>query len=174
MSSVNLIGNSVLALIQHPHECNRLRADLTRIGSAVEELLRFAGPLETATERFAREDMTIADVHVPRGAMVYAVIASANRDEEQFANPDRLDLSRDPNRHLAFGHGMHYCVGAPLARLEAQMAIATLLGKAEGLRLAVPETSVKWRPGLVLRGLKRLPVTAVARRGGETSGLTAG
>jgi cytochrome P450 len=126
-------------------------------------LLRFNGPLETATERYAREDVTISGVTIPRGELVFAVIASANRDDRQFENPDRLDLAREPNRHLAFGHGVHYCLGAPLARLEGQIAISTLLRRIPDLRLAKEADTLQWRRGLVLRGLEKLPVTFAKR-----------
>ena len=158
-TTVNLIGNGVLALLAHPRERERLAADPALIARAVEELLRYDGPLETATERFAREDLAIAGTAIPRGEMVLAVLASADRDPRQFANPDTLDLGRDPNRHLAFGLGIHYCLGAPLARLEAQVAISSLIARAPRLRLAVPAERLRWRRGLVLRGLAALPVS---------------
>ena len=115
--------------------------------------------METATERFAREDVTLSDVTIPRGELVLAAIASANRDETKFERPDELDISRDPNRHLAFGLGIHFCLGASLARLEAQIAINTLLARAGDVKLAVPVNELRWRSGLVLRGLKELPVS---------------
>ena len=157
-TTVNLIGNGMLALLEHPDQLEKLRDDPALIKPAVEELLRYSSPVETATERYAREDITIAGVTIPRGALVFAVIASANRDERQFANPDTLDITRQPNRHLAFGQGAHYCVGAPLARLEGQIAINTLLRRSSALRLAVPPGAVRWRRALVLRGLESLPV----------------
>jgi cytochrome P450 PksS len=101
----------------------------------------------------------LADVTIPRDAVVYAVLASANRDERQFSDPNTLDLSRQPNRHVAFGQGIHFCLGAPLARLEGQIAIRTLLQRTDGLRLAVTHDAVRWRKGLVLRGVAALPVT---------------
>src|SRR5205807_6820439 len=116
-------------------------------------------PVEAATVRYAREDVTIAGVTIPRGAMVGAVIASANRDDRQFPDPDKLDITREPNRHLAFGLGAHFCLGAPLARLEGQIAINQLLRRLPGLRLAVAPQLLRWRRGLVLRGLAALPVT---------------
>ena len=157
-TTVNLIGNGLLALLTHPHEMQHLREDPGIIKSAVEELLRFDGPLATATERYAREDVALGGTTIPQGALVYAVLGSANRDERQFSEPDRLDLTREPNRHLAFGLGVHYCLGAPLARLEGQIAIATLLRRLPGLRLSIPPGALRWRRGLVLRGLAALPV----------------
>jgi cytochrome P450 PksS len=163
-TTVNLIGNGMLALLNHQDQLDRLRNDPALIKPAIEELLRFDGPLETATERFANEDVEIGGATIPRGEMVLAVLASANRDERQFPQPDQLDLSREPNRHLAFGLGAHYCLGAPLARLEGQIAIRTLLERLPDLSLAVPPAALRWRRGLVLHGLEALPV-AFAKRG---------
>jgi cytochrome P450 PksS len=157
-TTVNLIGNGVLALLEHPAEMERLRADARLVPSAVEELLRFTSPVETATRRFAREDVTLSGVTIPRGAVTLPVIASANRDGRQFPDPDRLDVGREPNRHLAFGLGPHYCLGAPLARLEGQIALATLLRRTNEVRAAVPSRSLRWRGGIVVRGLESLPV----------------
>jgi cytochrome P450 len=157
-TTVNLIGNGSLALLNHPDQMRRLREDPSMLKSAVEELLRFDGPLATATERYAREDVSLGGTKIPRGALVYAVLGSANRDERQFPDPDVLDLTREPNRHLAFGLGIHYCLGAPLARLEGQIAIGTLLRRLPNLRLASPPAALRWRRGLVLRGLTALPV----------------
>ncbi len=157
-TTVNLIGNGMLALMEHPDQLERLRSDPTLIKPAVEELLRYDGPLETATERYARVDVEIAGVTIPRGSLVFAVLASANRDERQFERADELDITREPNRHLAFGQGVHFCLGAPLARLEGQIAINSLLRRIRDLRLAVPRPSLRRRPGLVLHGLESLPV----------------
>jgi cytochrome P450 PksS len=171
-TTVNLIGNGMLALLEHPDQLEKLRDDPGLIQLAVEELLRYASPVETATERYAREDVTIAGVTIPRGAMVFAVIASANRDDRQFESPDSLDIARQPNRHLAFGQGAHYCVGAPLARLEGQIAIHTLLRRCKDVRLAAPPASLRWRRGLTLRGLEALGVVweprATTQTGSET------
>ncbi|MEO8083169.1 MAG: cytochrome P450 [Ardenticatenales bacterium] len=161
-TTVNLIGNGALALLTHPDQMARLRADPGIIKPAVEELLRFTSPVMTATERYAREDMALHGVTIPRGSLVLAVLASANRDPDPFPDPDTLDLTRDPNRHVAFGFGAHYCVGAPLARLEGQIAIRTLVERAPTLRLAVDDGAVRWRKGMVLRGVTALPV-AVGR-----------
>jgi cytochrome P450 len=157
-TTVNLIGNGTLALLEHPEQMAKLRKDPTLIKPAVEELLRHSGPLETATERFTREAVPLANLTIPRGELVYAVLASANRDERQFPNPDTVDIAREPNRHLAFGLGVHYCLGAPLARLEAQIAFDTLLRRVSALRLAVSADALRWRRGLVLRGLEAMPV----------------
>jgi cytochrome P450 PksS len=161
-TTVNLIGNGTLALLENPQQMEKLRHHPGLAKTAVEELLRYHSPVETATERFAREDVTIAGVNIPQGSLVFAVLASANRDERQFPNPDALDVTRDPNKHLAFGLGIHFCLGAPLARLEGQIAINTLLRRAPELRLAAPPGALRWRPGLVLRGLQALPVSGGA------------
>lgn len=163
-TTVNLVGTGTLALLRHPDQLARLRDDPGLAPTAVEELLRFVSPAETATERYAREDMEIAGVPVPRGALVLLVLAAANRDPAQFTDPDRLDLARTPNRHLAFGQGLHYCLGAPLARLEVGVALPALLRRVPDLRPAVPEQALRWRGGLVLRGVESLPVAATPRR----------
>jgi cytochrome P450 len=157
-TTVNLIGNGALALLEHPDQLSRLYHDPTLIKSGIEELLRHSGPLETATERYPREDTCVAGIKIPHGELVFAVLASANRDEQQFEHADRLDLGREPNLHVAFGQGSHYCLGASLARLEGQIAIATLLRRMPDLRLATPRNGLRWRRGLVLRGLEALPV----------------
>src|SRR5207248_595381 len=114
------------------------------------------------------EDVTLGGANIPRGDMVFAVIASANRDERQFANPDALDVGREPNRHLSFGLGAHFCLGASLARLEGQIAIGTLLRRAPELQLAVAPDRLRWRGGLVLRGLEALPVILGKHEGNGT------
>ncbi len=157
-TTVNLIGNGTLALLEHPDQLDRLRGNPALIKPAVEELLRYHSPVETATERFPREDTEVAGVTIPRGEMVLAVLASANRDERQFADPDKLDLAREPNRHLSFGLGVHFCLGAPLARLEGQLAINTLLRRTSHAQLAVRPAALRWRRGMVVRGLEALPL----------------
>ena len=157
-TTVNLIGNGTLALLQFPGELQRLRENPDLYPTAVEELLRFHSPVEVSTERYARVDFEMAGAAIPRGALVYGVLSSANRDETQFENPEVLDLSRKKNRHLAFGQGIHYCLGAPLARLEGQIALRVLIERTPDLRLGVPEASLRWRKGLNLRGLESLPV----------------
>jgi len=137
----------------------RLRNNPALDATAVEEPLRFHSPVEVSTERYAREQTEIAGVTIPQGALVYGILSSANRDATQFEKADVLDLGRERNRHLAFGQGIHYCLGAPLARLEGQIALRRLLDRVPTLRLAVPESSLRWRKGLNLRGLEALPVT---------------
>jgi cytochrome P450 len=157
-TTVNLIGNGVLALLQHPDQLQNLKEDLSLIKPAVEELLRYDGPVETSTERFAREDVAIGGTVVPRGEMVLVVLAAANRDPERFVDPDALDITRADNRHLALDKGIHHCLDAPLARMEGQIAISTLLQRMPNLQLKGTPESLSWRPGLVLRGLRGLPV----------------
>ncbi|MEO8606265.1 MAG: cytochrome P450 [Chloroflexota bacterium] len=163
-TTVNLIGNGMLALMEYPDQMIRLRDDPALIRTAIEEMLRFYSPVETSTERYAREDITLQGVTIPRGDMVFAAIASANRDERQFDHPNTFDITRDPNRHLAFGQGMHYCVGAPLARIEGQIAINTLLCRMPDIQMAVMPGALRWNKGLTLRGLKSLPVTFAKKR----------
>lgn len=158
-TTVNLIGSGALALMERPDQLGRLRAEPGLIRSAVEELVRFVAPVEQGTQRYAVRDVEIAGTRIPRGELVVAVLASANRDPAQFEFPDTLDLARANNRHLAFGQGMHYCLGAPLARLEAGVALNTLVQRAPGLRLAVPASALPWRSSFIVRGLQRLPVT---------------
>jgi cytochrome P450 PksS len=158
-TTVNLIGSGTLALLEHPEQLEMLRSEPTLIKPAIEELLRFVCPVEMATERYAREDITIAGTTIPRGELVMAVIGSANRDENHFGNPDSLDITRKDNKHLAFGHGAHFCLGAPLARLEGQIAISTLIQRMPHLRLSVAPDQLRWRGTFVLRGLEALPVS---------------
>ena len=157
-TTVNLIGNGVLALLQHPDQLRKLKDDPSLIKPAVEELLRYDGPVETSTERFAREDVDMGRTVIPRGEMVLVVLAAADHDPERFSDPDDLDITRTDNRHLAFGKGIHHCLGAPLARMEGQIAISTLLRRMPNLRLNEPAESLSWRPGMILRGLRGLPV----------------
>ena len=158
-TTVNLIASGTLALIEHPEQLEKLGRDPSLIKPAVEELLRYTSPVEIATERYARQDLEISGKVVPRGELVLAVLGSANRDERYFENPDALELARDPNKHLAFGRGgVHHCLGAPLARMEGQIALTALLQRFPGLRLAVSPESLRWHTGLFLRGLERLPL----------------
>ncbi|UGQ15400.1 cytochrome P450 [Yinghuangia sp. ASG 101] len=158
-TTVNLIGNGLLTLLTHPEARAGLQREPdARIAPAIEELLRYDGPVELATWRFTTCDTPIGDVVVPAGEPVLVVLASADRDPRRFADPDTLDLGRADNPHLAFGHGIHYCIGAPLARLEGQIAVTTLLRRLPDLALAEPAEELRWRGGLIMRGLQRLPV----------------
>jgi cytochrome P450 len=158
-TTVNLIASGTLALLEHPEQTERLRRDPSLTKTAVEELLRYASPVEMATERYAREDAEIGGRRIPRGELVLAVLGSANRDERHFEDPDVLDLARDPNRHLAFGRGgVHHCLGAPLARMEGHIALSALLRRFPGARLAMAPDILRWRRGLFLRGLEKLPL----------------
>jgi cytochrome P450 len=157
-TTVNLISSGTLALLQNPGELSRLRDDPSLIGDAVEELLRYTNPAGTTMERYARETLTIGDATIPQGAPIILAIAAANWDERHFHNPEQLELSRSPKKHLAFGWGARFCIGAPLARLEAQIAINTLLRRCSELRLAKPNSVPSWRPGLEMNGLTALNV----------------
>ncbi len=157
-TTVNLIATGTLLLLSHPDQLARLRADPELIGSTVEELLRLATPVDVATERYASEDLELGGVAIPRGALVLVAIVSANADEAHFPVPECLDVARTENRHLAFGMGPHYCLGAPLARLEGRIALGSLVRRFPDLRLAVPAGELRWKPGLTLRGLTSLPV----------------
>ncbi|WP_433244687.1 cytochrome P450 [Actinomadura nitritigenes] len=153
-ATVNATGNGWWALFQNPGELERLRGDASLVPTAVEELLRYDTPAPMF-ERWVLEDITVADVDIPRGAEVALQFASANRDPAVFADPDRLDLARDPNPHITFGLGIHYCLGAPLARIELAESLSALLRLAPGLRLV---SEPEWKPGFVLRGLQALHV----------------
>ncbi|MEU9019887.1 cytochrome P450 [Actinomadura sp. NPDC048394] len=153
-ATVNATGNGWWALFRNPAELERLRGDASLVPTAVEELLRYDTPAPMF-ERWVLEDITVAGVDIPRGAEVALQFASANRDPAVFADPDRLDLARDPNPHITFGLGIHYCLGAPLARIELAESLSALLHLAPGLR---PVSAPEWKPGFVLRGLQALHV----------------
>ncbi|MFH8622512.1 cytochrome P450 [Streptomyces vietnamensis] len=162
-TTVNLIGNGVYQLLRHPEERARLQASLAAgetglLETGVEELLRYDGPVEMATWRYATRALTIGGQEIPAGDPVLVVLAAADRDPERFEGPDTLDLARRDNQHLGYGHGIHYCLGAPLARLEGQTALATLLTRLPDLRLAADPAELRWRGGLIMRGLRTLPV----------------
>jgi pimeloyl-[acyl-carrier protein] synthase len=155
-TTVNLIANGTLGLLRHPEARASLQADPALTRTAVEELLRYDSPVQF-TSRHALADLEIGGSRVRVGETVVAVLGAANRDPAQFPDPDRLDLTRKPNRHVAFGGGIHFCLGAPLARMEASIAIPALLGRLPGLELG-PEPPVR-RDTVTLRGLASLPVT---------------
>ena len=154
-TTVNLIGNGVLALLRHPDQLGRLRDDPALIHSAVEELLRYDSPVQR-TARITNTDVEVDGRAIAKGSMVVAAIGAANRDPAHFSEPDRLDIARRDNRHVAFGFGIHFCLGAPLARVEGQIALGTLLRRMPGM--AVTGTPA-WRASSTQRGLTALPVT---------------
>jgi cytochrome P450 len=157
-TTVNLIASGTLALLTHPAELSRLRSDPSLLPGAVEELLRYANPLNHATERYTLEPTSIGGVTIPAREVVLCVTSSANHDPSRFPDADGLDLGRDASGHLAFGHGIHYCLGAPLARLEGEVAFGALLARFPALSLAVPVSSLRWRPSSLIHGLESLPV----------------
>jgi cytochrome P450 len=159
VTTVSLVGNGTLALLRRPEQLDRLRADPSLVPQAVEELLRFDGPVNPGVTRYALADLEIGGVRIPRGDMVLLAIAAADRDPKRFPDPDRLDVGAADPGHLAFGHGIHYCLGAPLARLEGQVAFTALLARLPDLTLAAREDQLRWTGGGVLRGLRELPVT---------------
>lgn len=156
-TTVNLIGNSVLALTTNPDQLARLRAEPELIPAAVEEFLRFESPVQAAL-RYSTDELELAGVTIPAGAVVIVSLLAANRDPARFDHSDTLDLGRSSNPQVAFGHGIHHCLGAPLARLEGAIAISSLLARFPRLRLAVPVGSLNWRLSLVMHGLAELPV----------------
>jgi cytochrome P450 len=157
-TTVNLIGNGIFSLLTHPDAMAELREQPSIINTAVDELVRFSGPVSVLTHRYAKENVELGDVYIPKGALVFGVVASANRDEQQFEHADKLILTRTPNRHLGFGEGGHYCIGASLARMEGEIAINHLLSRFPKLNFVHPAESYTWTAGLNLRGLDKLLV----------------
>lgn len=157
-TTVNLIGNGVLALLRHPDQLAALRADRTLLPGTVEEFLRYDGPVNMATMRFTAEPVEVGDVTIPDAELVLISLGSANRDPDRFAAPHALDITRRAGGHLAFGHGIHHCLGAPLARMEGAIAIGDLLDRFPQLRLAAEPAELRWRNSTLIRGLTELPV----------------
>ncbi|ANS69015.1 cytochrome P450 hydroxylase [Streptomyces lincolnensis] len=155
-TTVNLITNAVHALLTHPDQLAALRADMSLVDSAVEETLRHEGPVANATFRYAAEPLEIAGTPIAQGDPVMIGLTAADRDEARYPDPHRFDIHRDTRGHVAFGHGIHFCVGAPLARLEARTALRSLLERAPALTLDGPPG--EWLPGMLIRGLRSLPV----------------
>ncbi|MFQ3558646.1 cytochrome P450 [Streptomyces gramineus] len=155
-TTVNLIGNGVLALLTHPGQLADLRADPSLLDGAVEEILRWEGPVENATYRYASEPLEIAGTAIGQGDAVMIGLTAADRDGARYPEPDRFDIRRDNRGHLAFGHGVHFCLGAPLARLESRTALRALLERAPDLALDGPHG--EWLPGTLMRGVRTLPV----------------
>lgn len=158
-TTVNLISNGILALLEYPEQMDVLKQRPALIKTAIEEFLRYQGPLQIATQRWAREDIEFGGQLIHRGDAVMVVLSATNRDDEAFIDPDTLDITRQENRHLAFGKGIHYCLGAPLARLEGQIAISELVRRLPNLRLNADPQELVWRPGSLIMGLSNLPVT---------------
>jgi cytochrome P450 len=172
-TTASLIGNSVVALFRKPEKLDEFRAEPDKIPVAIEELLRFDAPVPHSTFRYTVEPIELGGAKIPAGAQVIICLAAANRDERRFANPDSLDFQRASTRHLAFGHGIHHCLGAPLARMEGDVALGSLLRRFPDLAPAVPFEDLHWGhgDGLVLRGLVELPVVpgpALPRTGAGT------
>jgi cytochrome P450 len=163
-TTVSLIGNAVLALLRHPDRRAELEDDPSRIGPSIEELLRYDSPVERTLNRWATEDVELGGKTVKRGESVIVILGSADRDPARFADPDELDFARE-DKHIAFGRGSHYCLGAPLARLEGEIAVATLLRRLPGLRLAVDVEQLSWRPVPLFRSLVELPVEWTPHQG---------
>ena len=158
VTTVNLIGNAVLALLEHPDQLARMRANPELVPGAVEETLRYWGPVEMASPRYARETVEVDGETIERGRILFPVLAAADRDPERFPDPDRFDIERvDASRHVAFGKGVHLCLGAPLARVEGQVAVETIFRRMPELRLAEPVEDPPVDPSL-FRGLDRLPL----------------
>ncbi|MGW4895494.1 cytochrome P450 family protein [Kitasatospora sp. NPDC004240] len=171
-TTVNLIGNGVYALLRNPGQRTLLQESVERgesglLETGIEELLRYDGPVELATWRFATRPLAIGGVDIPVGDPVLVVLAAADRDPARFSDENTLDLARADNPHLGFGHGIHYCIGAPLARLEGRTALATLLARLPDLRLAESPENLRWRGGLIMRGLRELPVDFSPERRSE-------
>jgi cytochrome P450 len=162
-TTVNLIASGTLALLKHPGELARLRQDPALLPAAVEELLRFTSPVNHANDRFTTEDVEVGGVVIPAGEWVFPALSSADRDPAQFADPDRLDLGRDASGHVAFGHGVHHCLGAPLARMEGEVALGALFARFPAISLAVPASELRWRPVSLMNGLESLPVCLTDR-----------
>jgi cytochrome P450 len=155
-TTTNLISNAILCFLEHPTELARLRASPDLWPSAIEEVLRYRSPVQSVF-RTPRRDIEVHGQVIPAGKLVLAVVGSANRDPKQFEAPDRFDVGRDPNSHIAFGHGVHFCLGAPLARLEAKIALPDLVSRLRGLRLA---SDAPWEPrkAINVHGPNRLPI----------------
>lgn len=157
-TTVNLIGNGILALLRHPDQLAALRADRSLLPGAVEEFLRYDGPVHVATVRFTTEEVPVDDVVIPPGEFVMISLVAANRDAARFDDPHRFDITRQPGGHVAFGHGIHYCVGAPLARMEGEIAFGRLLDRFATMELARDVEALTWRGSLLVHGLHNLPV----------------
>ena len=157
-TTVNLIGNTVLSLMEHPEQRQLLEQQPELITQTIEESLRFNGPVEFSTSRWAGEDFEFQGKQLKKGDLVVVSLNSANHDEAQFEHPELFNIEREKSPHLAFGKGIHMCLGAPLARLEGEIAIASLLKRFPQMRLAAGSDRLNWRPGMIVRGVKELPM----------------
>jgi cytochrome P450 PksS len=157
-TTANLIGSSILTLLEYPEEAHRLREDPILATSAIEELLRFTTPVPCGAARITLDEVEVADVRIPKGSSVLGMIISANRDEAVFENPDVLDLGREPNKHLTFAFGKHFCLGNQLARIEGRIAIRELVRRFPNMKLAVPRDQLRYKSSQSLRGLRSLPL----------------
>jgi cytochrome P450 len=157
-TTVNLISNGMHALLCHPEQLNLLKNNPQLIHSAVEEMLRYNGPVTNSTMRLAAEDIFINGITIKKGEGVLTIFASANQDESKFDNSLTFDITRKNNKHLAFGYGIHFCIGAPLARLECEIAINTILNRLPNIKLDTTSNPLEWRTSNIIRGLKKFPV----------------
>ncbi|WP_371790397.1 cytochrome P450 [Streptomyces sp. NBC_01471] len=157
-TTTNFLGNALLALLQHPAELERLRKKPEDVSASLDELLRFDSPVSTTTFRFTTEPVVLGGVEIPSGVPVSVALGAANRDPERYASPDQLNLEREAAGHLAFGHGIHRCLGAPLAKAEADIALRAVLTRYPEIRLALPPEQLNWRRTRLVRGLASLPV----------------
>lgn len=162
-TTVNLLGNGLLALLQAPDQLARLRAQPALIPAAVEELLRYTNPVQLVN-RYAREDMEYAGVTITKGTQIQLVLAAANHDGAVFAQGEELAIDRDTRRHLAFSHGIHYCLGAPLARLEGEVALTVLVQRLHDIQLVGSVDALRWRPTRELRGVESLPIRFILNK----------
>src|SRR5208283_1060398 len=157
-TTTNLIGNGTLALMRHPDQLSRLRSDLSLMPTAIDEMLRFDSPVQS-TVRTCAVGANVGGTDVAVGELLFVILAAANHDPRQFENPDSFDVARTANDHLAFGEGIHFCLGANLARMEGAIAISSMLERLPNLRLADPDASLQYRGSYLLRGLKTLPMS---------------
>ena len=159
ITSQHTLSNGVLSLLTHPEEMAKLRTDTSLIPAAIDELMRYDGPVGVATFRFTAEEVAVGDTVIPAGEILALSMLSAHRDETKFPDPNRLDVTRRPTGVLAFGHGVHFCIGQPLAKIQTELALRRLLERFPHLRLIVDPATLKWESSALLRGVINLPVS---------------